>query len=46
MSGIIVRKAAAEPRWLRLTLTSIGLGFLFFFLELPLVAVLDRKSVV
>ena len=42
MSGIIVRKAAAEPRWLRLTLTSIGLGFLFFFLALPLVAVFSE----
>ncbi len=42
MSGIIVRKATAEPRWLRLTLTSIGLGFLFFFLALPLVAVFSE----
>ncbi len=42
MSGTIVRKAAAEPRWLRLTLTSIGLGFLFFFLALPLVAVFSE----
>jgi sulfate transport system permease protein len=34
-----VRKANAEPRWLRWTLTGVGLGFLFFFLALPLVAV-------
>ncbi len=34
-----IRKANTEPRWLRLTLTGIGLGFLFFFLALPLFAV-------
>ncbi len=34
-----LRKANAEPRWLRFTLTGIGLGFLFFFLALPLLAV-------
>ena len=39
MSGTIVRRANAEPRWLRVTLTVLGLGFLFFFLALPLVAV-------
>ena len=42
MSGTIVRKAAAEPRWLRLVLTSVGLIFLFFFLALPLVAVFSE----
>ena len=26
-----VRKAAAEPRWLRLALTAVGLSFLFFW---------------
>ena len=39
MSGTIVRRANAEPRWLRVTLTVLGLGFLFFFLALPLVSV-------
>jgi len=39
MSGTIVRRANAEPRWLRVTLTGLGLGFLFFFLALPLVSV-------
>ncbi len=34
-----VRKATAEPRWVRWTLTAVGLGFLFFFLGLPLLAV-------
>lgn len=33
------RRANAEPRWLRLTLLAVGLGFLFFFLALPLLAV-------
>lgn len=33
------RKANAEPFWLRLALTLTGLGFLFFFLALPLFAV-------
>ncbi len=33
------RKATAEPRWLRRTLTSICLTFLLLFLALPLVAV-------
>ena len=42
MSGTIVRKAAAEPRWLRLALTTVGLGFLFLFLALPLVAVFSE----
>ena len=39
MSGTIVRRANAEPRWLRVTLTVLGLGFLFFFLALPLLSV-------
>ena len=34
------RRAVAEPRWLRLTLTAIALGFLGLFLALPLVATL------
>ncbi len=42
MSGAIVRKAAAEPRWLQLALTAVGLGFLFLFLALPLVAVFSE----
>ena len=37
--AVSVRRANAEPRWLRLTLTAVGLGFLFFFLLLPLAAV-------
>jgi len=32
-------RATQEPRWVRYTLLSVGLGFLFFFLGLPLVAV-------
>lgn len=39
MSASSLRKSNAEPRWLRLTLTGIALGFLFFFLALPLLAV-------
>jgi len=42
MSATIVRRANAEPRWLRLALTFTGLGFLFFFLALPLVAVFSE----
>ena len=42
VSGTVVRKAAAEPRWLRWALTGVGLGFLFFFLALPLVAVFSE----
>lgn len=34
-----IRRANAEPRWLRRTLMAVGLGFLFFFLALPLTAV-------
>ena len=32
-------RATQEPRWVRYLLLTIGLGFLFFFLGLPLVAV-------
>ena len=32
-------RANAEPRWVRMLLLSLGLGFLFFFLALPLLAV-------
>jgi sulfate/thiosulfate transport system permease protein len=32
-------RAAQEPRWVRYTLLTVGLGFLFFFLGLPLIAV-------
>ena len=32
-------RATQEPRWVRYALLSVGLGFLFFFLGLPLVAV-------
>ena len=39
MSAAAGRKANAEPRWVRWTLMSVGLGFLFFFLALPLIAV-------
>jgi len=33
------RRATAEPRWVRLLLTAVALGFLFLFLVLPLIAV-------
>jgi ABC-type sulfate transport system permease component len=33
------RRATAEPAWLRHLLLAVGLGFLFFFLLLPLLAV-------
>jgi len=39
MSAAAGRKANAEPRWVRWTLMGVGLGFLFFFLALPLIAV-------
>ncbi len=39
MSATTLHKANAEPRWLRWTLTGVGLGFLFLFLALPLYAV-------
>ena len=32
-------RSTQEPRWVRYTLLTVGLGFLFFFLGLPLVAV-------
>ena len=32
-------RATQEPPWVRYTLLTIGLGFLFFFLGLPLLAV-------
>ncbi len=32
-------RATQEPRWVRYGLLTVGLGFLFFFLGLPLVAV-------
>jgi sulfate transport system permease protein len=32
-------RATQEPGWVRFALLTIGLGFLFFFLGLPLVAV-------
>jgi len=32
-------RATQEPRWVRTLLLTVGLGFLFFFLGLPLVAV-------
>ena len=38
MSGHL-RRVNAEPRWLRALLLGVGLGFLFFFLALPLLAV-------
>ena len=36
------RVANAEPRWVRWTLLALGLGFLFFFLGLPLLAVFSE----
>jgi len=39
MSTSNTRRANAEPRWMRWTLLCVGLGFLFFFLALPLLAV-------
>ena len=33
------RRATQEPRWVRWLITAIGLGFLLFFLGLPLLAV-------
>lgn len=38
-AAVGTRRANAEPRWLRYALLTVGLGFLFFFLALPLVAV-------
>ena len=39
MTKSTVGRANAEPRWVRMLLLSLGLGFLFFFLALPLLAV-------
>ncbi|MEF8753749.1 MAG: sulfate ABC transporter permease subunit CysW [Accumulibacter sp.] len=39
MSAAAGRRATAEPPWLRHVLLAVGLGFLFFFLLLPLLAV-------
>jgi sulfate transport system permease protein len=39
MSHNKLTRATQEPAWVRYTLLTIGLGFLFFFLGLPLVAV-------
>ena len=39
MTKPTVGRANAEPRWVRMLLLSLGLGFLFFFLALPLLAV-------
>ena len=39
MSGNKLTRATQEPAWVRYVLLTVGLGFLFFFLGLPLVAV-------
>jgi len=39
VSDAALRRANAEPRWLRHLLLAVGLGFLFIFLLLPLLAV-------
>ena len=39
MSSNKLTRATQEPAWVRYTLLTVGLGFLFFFLGLPLVAV-------
>ena len=39
MSGNQLTRATQEPAWVRYSLLTIGLGFLFFFLGLPLIAV-------
>ena len=39
MSSNKLTRATQEPAWGRITLLTVGLGFLFFFLGLPLVAV-------
>ncbi|MFZ2855844.1 MAG: sulfate ABC transporter permease subunit CysW [Rhodocyclaceae bacterium] len=39
MSAAAGRRANTEPRWVRWTLLGTGLGFLFVFLALPLIAV-------
>jgi sulfate transport system permease protein len=42
VSEAAARRANTEPRWLRLALTAVGLGFLFFFLAMPLAAVFSQ----
>ncbi len=42
MNSPRMRKANAEPRWLRRALTAICLTFLFLFLALPLIAVFSE----
>ncbi|WP_434515096.1 sulfate ABC transporter permease subunit CysW [Dechloromonas sp. ARDL1] len=39
MSANKLTRATQEPTWVRYTLLAVGLGFLFFFLGLPLIAV-------
>src|SRR5574343_46661 len=39
MSHNKLTRATQEPAWVRRTLLAVGLGFLFFFLGLPLLAV-------
>jgi len=39
MSSNKLTRATQEPAWVRYTLLTVGLGFLFFFLGLPLIAV-------
>jgi len=39
VSASVGRRATTEPPWLRYLLLAVGLGFLFFFLLLPLLAV-------
>ncbi len=39
MSANKLTRATQEPAWVRILLLTVGLGFLFFFLGLPLVAV-------
>ena len=39
MSGGKLTRATQEAAWVRYTLLTVGLGFLFFFLGLPLIAV-------
>ena len=38
-------RATQEPGWVRFALLTIGLGFLFFFLGLPLVAVFVEAAI-
>ena len=38
MSSNKLTRATQEPAWVRYILLGVGLGFLFFFLGLPLVA--------